>query len=369
MALALIAFFQICARLQLSRQVPRGTVPWPPITVLKPIKGADDGLYDNLVAMAEQDYPCFEILIAVADVDDPACVVVRRLQRAYPQVAIRLVTGAPDLGLNPKVSNLAHASRYAAHDCWLISDADVRPEPGYLRAMADRLASGAQLVHSVLGAAGERELGAALDNATVAGFIASSVAAGELLLDHPCVVGKSILFRRGDLEEVGGWSAFKDVLAEDYLMGQRFKAAGKKVRLCSVPVGVHVARRSVRAYVARHLRWLQMRRCMAPAVFFAQPLIYPLPPLVLVAFDRPLSAALGVSLYLSLEVAMIRRIRGHIGPRLVAALWLKDLVLLGAWIVAALRSDVVWRGRRMRIGPGTRLTKPEPAPLPTLPWR
>jgi ceramide glucosyltransferase len=363
LSLGLSCAAQQCARWRLgARRALCDALP--PLTVLKPIKGVDAGLRDNLEALVAQDYPDWELLIAIADRDDPAFGVAMDLQRAHPEQAIAIVTGAPDIGLNPKVCNLAHAAKEARHPLWLVSDADVRPHREYLRDMVAQREAGAHLVHSVLAASGEDSIGAAMDNAHLCAAIGPSVCAGDVLLGHPCVVGKSMLLHAADLGRLGGWRRYADVLAEDYLIGRDFHAAGMRVALCDRPLAVHTERRTVAAFYARHLRWAQMRRRMTPFLYAMEPLLYPTLWLV-VALALALAAgakllggaaAAGLAAKVALDVGMTRRIRGRALPAWTWPLIIaKDLLIAGAWCAAWMRSRVMWRGKRLRIGPGTEL--------------
>jgi ceramide glucosyltransferase len=231
-SLAITLIAHLTAFLLLSPSRKRRIGPTPPITVLKPLKGAEDGLYDNLASLARQDYPDYEILIGADDPLDPALEVARQVQADHPEARIHLCAGSRHLGLNPKVNLLAALSDRAEHDHLLISDSNVRVEPGYLRDTAAELADPAVgLVTNVLVGEDADRLGGVLECLHLNSFVASAASFARVVGRRVCVIGKSMLFRKRDLDRLGGFWAVRNVLAEDYVIGRSFELAGYKVAL------------------------------------------------------------------------------------------------------------------------------------------
>lgn len=65
----------------------------PGVSILRPLKGLDTNLFENLESSFKQEYPNFEILLSVADEHDKALPVVRELLAKYPNVNARVIIG------------------------------------------------------------------------------------------------------------------------------------------------------------------------------------------------------------------------------------------------------------------------------------
>src|SRR6185436_3075349 len=110
-------------RLLRRRRPGPATAALPPVTILKPVCGAGECLYENLASFCRQDYPAYQIVIGVDDPDDPAVAVVRRLKRDFPHLDIVLAVGSLP-GANRKIANVLQMVRHARHDVLVLSDAD-----------------------------------------------------------------------------------------------------------------------------------------------------------------------------------------------------------------------------------------------------
>ena len=128
----------IAARQYLTVHV--GQVPDLPISILKPLSGAEDQLEQNLRTFFTQQYHQYEILFAVRHPEDPAVAVVEKLRAEYPAIPVRLiVTGEPPYP-NAKVYSLDLMKSAALFDLLVMSDSDIRATPSLLTTFAAEFA-------------------------------------------------------------------------------------------------------------------------------------------------------------------------------------------------------------------------------------
>jgi ceramide glucosyltransferase len=341
----------------------------PALTLLKPIKGLEEELELNLRSFFEQAYPApLQLVFSSTEPGDPGIALARRVAADYPQVRVKFVLSDPAFGTNPKVANLAGALREAQHDLVLQSDANVRLRPDYLIEVVDEFAErDASMLGSLIAGRGEHSLGAALDNIQITTFTTPGICLANELAGIPCVIGKAMLFRKSELAALGGLPLVKDVLAEDYLLGQIYTRAGKRVVLSRMAVDNINCDVPVARFAARHARWLKMRVVLHVGGFIAD-LVSNATFFALLAFVvsgfRPAwlgAYALVVAYKVYMDQRLIERLRGE-PLRFQHALYipLRDLILPCLWVYALCSRTTEWRGQRFRLSRGSLLTPLSP---------
>ncbi|MBN9686669.1 MULTISPECIES: ceramide glucosyltransferase [unclassified Corallococcus] len=358
------------------RTVPQAPTHQPGLSILKPLCGVDDDLEANLARFAQLPYPHYEVLLGVKDARDPAYAVARAAQARWPHV-MRVVLQEGEPGLNPKVNQLVTLSSEARFDLWVVSDSNTRVGDHYLEEIAAAFEDPTVgcVTHPVAGL-GERSFGSLLDNLHLSSSAAAGMIAAKHVADRDIVVGKSMALRREDVEALGGFFSVKDVLAEDYVIGQWVtRKLGKRVVLAHAPVFNVSLRKSVDAFFQRYLRWSVIHRtAVSPSTYAAQALLNPVPLAVLGALIHPSAltglAALAVALgKVWVDVAVFRSLRPQpVSWRAAPAVLVKDALLFAAWWHGAFRRTVDWRGTRLRVVSGTRLVPMRACGTPATEW-
>jgi ceramide glucosyltransferase len=328
----------------------------PAVSILKPLKGSDPDLERNLESFFQLDYPSYEVLFGAEDPSDPCLVVARRVASRYPGVRTAFVAGGRQVGLNPKVNNLANIAAEARHEILLISDSNVAMAPDRLAVLVDELERpGVGLVTAPIRALGGEGLGGLLERTQLNTFVIGGVAAVSQLLGGVCAVGKTMMLRRRELARIGGWAELGRYLAEDQVSAEAVRALGLRVMVAPRPVDTPLGRLTVRQFASRHLRWARLRRRLAPAGYLGELLTNPLPFALLHLVVAPgavsLLLAIGtLGIATAWIVASERRLglQSALAPA-VAAAAVRGMLIGLLWPVPYVSSSVVWRGRRLAI--------------------
>ncbi|TBU63739.1 glycosyltransferase like family 2-domain-containing protein [Dichomitus squalens] len=382
--------FRLRPRSPLS-SAPASSVPG--VSILRPLKGLDTNLYENLESTFIQEYPNYEIFFCVDDEDDQALSVVRDLMAKYPHVNARIAIGRGlTVGVNPKVNNLMTGYREAAHDILWVLDSNVMVDRGTLARAVDILSPPPSaparprrigVVHHVpLAWVTNYALGSYVEEAFLNTNHAKMYIAINTVAVDSCVVGKSCLYRKSDLERVDGslrripdaasggcqpgergLAAFGRFLAEDNMIASALwheLGLGHDMS-CDVARNA-VGDMSVLDYVARRIRWVRVRKHMV----LAATLVEPLTESVLVGFlaAAGLKYLTGLPVFLFLPVHFLvwllvdldvcASLAGHPVPadkrwQFIGAWALRELLALPIWTAAIVGNEVEWRGKRYQV--------------------
>lgn len=352
--------------LRSRRKAPASPRSTPGISILKPLCGTDDDLWGNLENFAQLDYPEYEVVLGVRDSSDPAWPLAEKAVATWPgKFKLHLQRGTP--GLNPKVNQLVTLEDAARHDILVVSDSNTRVPTGYLLEMAAAFDDPAVacVTHPVVGV-GERTLGSLLDNVHLAACVGAGMVAAPAASGKYLVVGKSMALRRGVLQELGGFRAFVNILAEDYVIGVKLMQRKARIVVAQLPV-LNLSRdKGVRDFLARYVRWSVIHRtAISAGTYLAQALLNPMPLALLGLLLHPsVPGAVVFAAVLLLkgvvDVSCTRLLREEpLGLRALASVPLKDLLLFGAWVNGLFSRKVNWRGNRLRVTTGSVLLPPE----------
>ncbi|OJV42627.1 MAG: glycosyl transferase family 2 [Acidobacteriales bacterium 59-55] len=243
----------------------------PPVSVLKPLHGTEQGLERNLESFFEQDYPEFELLFCARHETDEGFQLARRVAERYPQVDARFVTCGEPLPQfhNAKVYSLAKLDSVARHELFITSDADVRVTPDYLRRMVQNLKDPHVSLASCV-YLGTVDRGAAasfagqLDAVGKSVEMTSGVLVADMLEGTKFALGASMAVRKRSFQDAGGFEELGQFYADDFVLGHRLAEQGAGVRMATHVIRLMVPDTSLGLSFRNQLRWMQSTRRSRP---------------------------------------------------------------------------------------------------------
>lgn len=351
--------YLIAATILVSRSMRKPAQPRaeavPGVTILKPLHGNEPGLFENLSSFCTQDYPGhIQIVFGVQDASDASVTVVRRLQNAWPTRDLDLVIETKVHGLNRKVSSLVNMASRIQQDVVVISDSDMRVNPGYLSQVVAALDQpGVSAVTCLYYGVPFASIWSGFCALAINAHFVPGVVFGRALgLARPCF-GSTLALRRQTLGEIGGFTRFVDRLADDYAMGEALRAKGGTISIPPIAVAHMCTQSSPRDFWHHELRWARTIRSIDPVGYACSIVAHPLPWALIATLLGAGSTALLPAITVTVtsimcRVALLRQVeRAYALPS--QAYWLVpagDLLSFILFLMSFFGRHVNWRGYR-----------------------
>jgi ceramide glucosyltransferase len=361
-AFHLASIFAAIVRLRPSarrKPLPRH---FPPITLVRPLCGLDNHAADTLRSTFALDDPRTEVLFCVASAKDPAVAVIEALMAEHPDVRARLLVGDERISSNPKLNNMVKGYRAAAHDWIVFTDSNVLMPSDYIQRLFMAWRADTGLVASPPVGCRPQGFWAKLECA----FLNTHQARWQYFAEacgHGFAQGKTMMWRRADLDRAGGIRALAAEPAEDAATTKLVRAAGLKVHLVDAPFEQPLGRRSAAEVWNRQARWTRLRRAsfisyFAPEIFSGAVLPFLAAAYVVTASGLPLLASVGaMALVWYGSEMLLAAVAGWYLPALYPLhAFTRDLLLPVLWINAWRGDGFVWRGHEMQVEKSSRAT-------------
>src|SRR6201987_1563574 len=260
----------------------------PPVSLLKPLHGAEPNLAEHLEGFFQQHYPAYEIIFCARTLNDAGLHIAREVAARYPSIPARFLTcGAPPFA-NAKVASLDRMAQAAHHEILIISDSDVRVTPQYLRAVVAPFADqGVGIVtcpyRGVPSPApavdGRRTsvLWAQLEGAGMSIEMTAGVLVANMLEGMQFALGPTMAVRRRCVREIGGFRVLGQYCADDFLLGNLVAAKGHRVVFSHHAIDHIVLNTGFIDSIRHQVRWSKSTRFSRPKGHFGTSLTFSMP--------------------------------------------------------------------------------------------
>jgi ceramide glucosyltransferase len=325
----------------------------PPVSILKPLKGTDPGMYESFRSHCLQDYPQYEILFGVSETNDPALQLVEQLKKEFPAAEIRVIVCEKILGTNVKVSNLAQMLPHARYEHLIVNDSDILVGPEYLKNVIAPLNDArVGLVTCLYRGHAAPTLGSRLESLGISTDFAAGVLTARYLENGIRFgMGSTLAFRRDDIKSIGGFEALLDYLADDYQIGYKLAEAKKEVRLSETVVQTSVSDYTFSDFWRHQLRWARTIRDSRRSGYFGLIFTFGLAWAVATVFLAHGETWAWILLATTLALRIVQAfMTGRLclqDQQVLKFLWLlplRDLMAVAVWLASFFGHTIRWRG-------------------------
>ena len=327
----------------------------PPISVLKPLCGHDDGLEENLRSFMTQDYPEYEVLFGVHRRDDPAVAVAEKIISEFSgRISVRLVTTGESPIPNAKAFSLNRMVREAKYDVLVMSDSDVRVTPNLLSHLAQELQDDhVGLISCPYRAVPGKSLWSRLEAIGMNTELLGGVMVARMIEGMRFALGCTVAVRRNVLEDMGGFSYLQEFLAEDFVIGQRTAELGHGVLFSSYVIEHRIGSQNMMPNLGHRMRWARSTRRSRPLGYWGQIFTYPLPLALLLCAAYPAAwPVLFLTMILRVAAALATARDIVHDPVTQKQWWLlpvQDVMGFFIWISGFVGDKIVWRDRKCTV--------------------
>lgn len=340
----------------------------PPLSVLKPVHGMEPRLEENLESFFRQDYPDYEVIFCARQAHDPALLLAERLSAKYPNLKVKILTSGEPEWPNAKVYSLSHMIEAAEHELIVISDSDVKVTPEYLARIVKPLEDErVGLVTCVYRGVSVKGFWSKLEALGMSVEMTSGVLVAEMLEGMKFALGPTMVTRKSCVRAVGGFEAFADYCADDYVLGNLIEKQGHRVVLSDHAVDHIVLHRSFMESLRHQVRWMRSTRFSRPKGHFGTVLTFAMPFGVLsliaglLGHHQLLGTAIFGTTYLERVVQSVIAGYGIVGDeQALSHAWLfplRDLLGFFLWCGSYVSSKIDWRAEVYRLTDGGRMLR------------
>ncbi len=338
----------------------------PPVSVLKPVHGAEQRLKENVESFFRQDYPEYEILFAADEENDTALPILREVAARYPNIKCSiLVTGQPELP-NPPAYSFFRMSQVAAHEILVTSDSDVEVAPNYLReVVAPMLDPAVGMVTCVYRGKNTGGFWSGMDAIGMSVEMTAGVVTANLLEGMKFGLGPTIVTRKDSIAKIGGYRVTGEYFSNDFVTGNFIEKAGYRVVLSRHIIDHVVPPMTFKRMWERQVRWAKGTRWSRPKGHFGTGLIFAMPYGILGFLAGVASGHLSVGVGLLIAAIINRLLESFVigwgvvrDPRARQEPWLcplRDLLGFAVWCASYLSKSAVWRDHRYQLIRGGRI--------------
>lgn len=251
----------------------------PPVSLLKPLHGAEPNLREYIESFFQIDYPKYEILFCARTDADAGLQLAKEIAVNYPHVPVRfLLSGAPPWP-NARCYSLSVMASEAQHELMVITDSDVRVERGFLREVVAPFADPKVGASTCLyrGPASGLGLWALMEGMGMSVEMTSGVLVADMLEGMQFTLGPCMAIRKPALGAIGGFERLGYYYADDFMLGNLVAANGYTVVLSSHVIDHFIVNNSFWKNFNHQWSWMKSTRFSRPWGHLGTALTFALP--------------------------------------------------------------------------------------------